>query len=62
MMYSVQGRAKGKKTGGYPVGTGGSFPGGKVAGCVKLTTNLHVVLRSRMMKLCLLHTSTWSGA
>jgi hypothetical protein len=30
------------------MGTGGSFPGGKAAGGVKLTTYLHVVPRSRM--------------
>jgi hypothetical protein len=32
----------------YPVGTRGSFSGGKVARGMKLTTHLHLVLRSRM--------------
>jgi hypothetical protein len=27
----------------YPMGTGGSFPGSKAAGGVKLTTHLHLV-------------------
>jgi hypothetical protein len=31
----------------YPMGTGGSFPGDKVAGSVKLTTHLQLVPRSR---------------
>jgi hypothetical protein len=31
----------------YPMGTGGSFPGGKAAGGVKLTTHLHLMLRSK---------------
>jgi hypothetical protein len=32
----------------YPMGTGGSFPGGKVAGGMKLNIHLHIVLRLRM--------------
>jgi hypothetical protein len=32
----------------YPLGTGSSFPGGKAAGIVKLTTHLHLVPRPRM--------------
>jgi hypothetical protein len=32
----------------YPMGTRGSFPGGKAAGGVKLTTHLHIVSRSRL--------------
>jgi len=32
----------------YPLGTGGSFPGHKAIGAFKLTTHLHVVLRSRI--------------
>jgi hypothetical protein len=32
----------------YPMGTRGSFPGGKVARSMKLTTHLHLVLRSKI--------------
>jgi hypothetical protein len=32
----------------YPMGTTGSFPGGKAAVCVKLTTHFHIVPRSIM--------------
>jgi hypothetical protein len=31
----------------YPMGTRGSFPGGKAAGGVKLTTHLHLAPRSK---------------
>jgi len=31
----------------YPMGNSGSFPGGKAAGVVKLTTQLQLVSRSR---------------
>jgi hypothetical protein len=37
----------------YIMGTRGSFLGDKVAGGVKLTTHLHLVLRSRMVELYL---------
>jgi hypothetical protein len=34
-----------------PMGTGGSFPEVKAAGGVKLTTHLHLVMRSRIVQL-----------
>jgi hypothetical protein len=37
----------------YPLGTRNSFLWGKVAGGMKLTTHLHLVLRSRMVQLYL---------
>jgi hypothetical protein len=47
----------------YPVGTGGSFSGGKAAGGVKLTAHLRLVLRSRMRGAIppLLYMSLWPG-
>jgi len=46
------------------MGTDGSFPEGKEAGGVKLTTHLHLLPRLRMrgaMRL-LPHTFSWGGA
>jgi hypothetical protein len=37
----------------YPKGTGGSLPRGKVVRGIKLTTQLHPVLRSRIVELYL---------
>jgi hypothetical protein len=37
----------------YPMGTVGSFPGGKDAWGIKLTSHLHLVPRSRMVELYL---------
>jgi hypothetical protein len=46
------------------MGTRGSFPRGKVAGVVKLTTYLHLVLRSRMRGAIpsLSNMPSWRGA
>jgi hypothetical protein len=47
----------------YPMGTEGSFPGRSRGRGAKLTTNLHLVPRSRMMELYLHSpTSLWRGA
>jgi hypothetical protein len=48
----------------YPVGTGGSFPEGKTARGVELTTHFHLVPRSRMRGAIPphSHTSSWRGA
>jgi hypothetical protein len=37
----------------YPTGAASSFPGGKAVGDVELTTDLHLVPRSRMEELYL---------
>jgi hypothetical protein len=37
----------GARPASYPMGTRGSFPGGKAAGGVKLTTHLHLVPSSK---------------
>jgi hypothetical protein len=44
--YRVQ-NGSGAHLASYPMGTKGSFPGGKAAGSVKLTTHLHLVPRSK---------------
>jgi hypothetical protein len=44
--YRVQ-NGSGAHPASYPMGTRGSFPGGKAAGGVKLTTHLHLVPRSK---------------
>jgi len=38
----------GAHTSSYPIGTEGSFPGGKAIGGVNVTTHLHIVTRSRI--------------
>jgi hypothetical protein len=50
LLHSVQ-ASSGVHPTSYPMGTEDSFPWGKVAGGLKLTTNLHLVPRSRMVEL-----------
>jgi hypothetical protein len=49
LLHSVQTDSGAHPT-SYSMGTGGSFPGGKV---VKLITHLHLLLRSRILELYL---------
>jgi hypothetical protein len=60
--YGLQGRVSNPERGktgseaqpaSYQISTGRSFPCGKAGGGVKLTTDLHLVLRSRKNKLYL---------
>jgi hypothetical protein len=44
LLHSVQGASRGHPA-SYPMGIGGSLPGGKAVGGVKLTTHLHLVPR-----------------
>jgi len=48
----------------YPMGTRDSFPRGKAAGGVKLTTHLHLVSKSRILGAIppLPNTPSWRGA